>query len=697
MIPDRQRRDQIAWSENFSPGSFFVVAESGNISAMTNEPIERGALTWQPAENAWANSSLSDFAEHVVGLGGPTCAGYAALLDWSLGEPGPFWAAVASWQCIRWHDEPRGSLVGGVMPDVTWFPGGTLNYAERMLAWASEQPDKTAIIELSQSRDRREIAWAQLVDQVARCRAGLVERGVGRGDRVVAFSPNISETLVAFLATASLGAIWSSCAPEFGVRAVTDRWAQIEPKVLIAVDGYMFGTKGIDRSAHVDQIAAALPSLECIVHIGYLRPEGDLLTGPRACAWDDLLANHAPLVFEAVPFDHPLYVLFSSGTTGLPKPIVHGHGGIVLEHAKAWSLHYGLQPGDRVMWFTTTGWMMWNFLISGLLTGSTIVLFDGDPAAPDLLALWRVAADEQVDVLGVSAPFIMACRKEGIRPGDLVDLSRVRHLGSTGAPLPVEGFEWIPDAVGSHIQTGSMSGGTDVCTAFVGTAPTLPIRAGEIGARMLGCDVQAFTPTGEQCAPNETGELVIVAPMPSMPIGLWGDGSGERYRSTYFDTYPGVWHHGDWITFFDDGACQITGRSDATLNRGGVRLGTADFYVIVDSMPEIADSAVVHLEDDEGGPGELILLVATAAGCELDDDLASRIKRALRSELSPRHVPDEIAALPAVPRTLSGKKLEVPIKRMLLGMPADKAASRDSLANPEALDHVAAWVAARNT
>lgn len=664
---------------------------------MTKESIERGALTWQPALDAWENSSLADFADHVVALGGPACSDYIELLDWSLGELGPFWAAVASWQCIRWHDEPSASLVDGSMSDVTWFPGGTLNYAERMLAWATEQPDDTAIIELSQSRDRREVTWAQLVDQVARCRAGLVERGVGRGDRVVAFSPNISETLVAFLATASLGAIWSSCAPEFGVRAVTDRWAQIEPKVLIAVDGYMYGTKGIDRSAHVDQIAAALPSLEHIVHIGYLQPEGELSSDARVCAWDALLANHAPLGFEAVPFDHPLYVLFSSGTTGLPKPIVHGHGGIALEHAKAWSLHYGLQPGERVMWFTTTGWMMWNFLISGLITGSTIVLFDGDPAAPDLLALWRVAADEQVDVLGVSAPFIMACRKEGIRPGDLVDLSSVRHLGSTGAPLPVEGFEWIPDAVGSHIQTGSMSGGTDVCTAFVGTAPTLPIRAGEIGARMLGCDVQAFTPTGDQCAPNETGELVIVAPMPSMPIGLWGDESGERYRSTYFDTYPGVWHHGDWITFFDDGACQITGRSDATLNRGGVRLGTADFYVIVDSMPEIADSAVVHLEDKDGGPGELILLVATAGGHELDDDLANRIKRALRSELSPRHVPDEIAALSAVPRTLSGKKLEVPIKRMLLGMPADKAASRDSLANPEALDHVAAWVAARTT
>ena len=312
---------------------------------MTKESIERGALTWQPALDAWENSSLADFADHVVALGGPACSDYIELLDWSLGELGPFWAAVASWQCIRWHDEPSASLVHGSMSDVTWFPGGTLNYAERMLAWATEQPDDTAIIELSQSRDRREVTWAQLVDQVARCRAGLVERGVGRGDRVVAFSPNISETLVAFLATASLGAIWSSCAPEFGVRAVTDRWAQIEPKVLIAVDGYMYGTKGIDRSAHVDQIAAALPSLEHIVHIGYLQPEGELSSDARVCAWDALLANHAPLEFEAVPFDHPLYVLFSSGTTGLPKPIVHGHGGIALEHAKAWSLHYGLQPG----------------------------------------------------------------------------------------------------------------------------------------------------------------------------------------------------------------------------------------------------------------------------------------------------------------------------------------------------------------
>ena len=342
--------------------------------------------------------------------------------------------------------------------------------------------------------------------------------------------------------------------------------------------------------------------------------------------------------------------------------------------------------------------MMWNFLASGLLTGSTIVLFDGDPATPDLLELWRIAAEEEVDVCGVSAPFVMACRKAQLRPGRDVDLSRVRHLGSTGAPLPVEGFEWVPTAVGEHVQVGSMSGGTDVCTAFVGTAPMLPIRAGEISARMLGCDVQAFRPDGSQCDPGETGELVIVAPMPSMPVGLWGDATGERYASTYFGTFPGVWHHGDWITFFDDGGCEITGRSDATLNRGGVRLGTSDFYVVVDSMSEIADSVVVHLEDSsgEGEAGELILLVACRDGVELDDELTGRIRASLRSDLSPRHVPDVIAELPLIPRTLSGKKLEVPIKRMLLGMPAEQAASRDSLADPAALDHVERWVRARN-
>lgn len=625
---------------------------------------------------------------------------YQEMLDWSLAHPADFWGAVARWQCIDWHDEPAAVLTDASMPGAVWFPGGTLNYAQRALAHVGVCPDQVAVIGHSQTRDRDETTWSDLVEQVARCRAGLRRLGVVRGDRVVAFAPNITETLVAFLATASLGAIWSSCAPEFGVRAVTDRWAQIEPTVLLTVDGYMYGKRRIERAAQIDEIISALPTLQHVVRIPYLDAGGP-------DGWTALLAEHEPLDFDPVPFDHPLYVLFSSGTTGLPKPIVHGHGGITLEHLKAWSLHYDLDTDSRVMWFTTTGWMMWNFLVSGLLTGSTIVLFDGDPAAPDLLELWRVADVERVDVFGVSAPFLMACRKAGLRPGDEVDLSSVRHLGSTGAPLPVEGFEWVPAAVGAHVQVGSMSGGTDVCTGFVGTAPMLAIRAGEIGARMLGCDVQAFRPDGSECAAGETGELVIVAPMPSMPVGFWGDDDESRYRSAYFETFPGVWHHGDWITFHDDGSCVITGRSDATLNRGGVRLGTSDFYVVVDSMPEIADSVVVHLEGDGGaggvagdggdggdGAGELILLVACTPGSAFDDDLIRRIQSALRSELSPRHVPDVIDVVPMIPRTLSGKKLEVPIKRMLLGMPAEQAASKDSLAEPAALDHIAAWIAA---
>ncbi|NND73451.1 MAG: acetoacetate--CoA ligase [Ilumatobacter sp.] len=652
--------------------------------------MDRGRIIWRPAPDAWPASTLAEFAASVADAGGPRSADYAAMLDWSLAAPGEFWDHLARWQQVHWHDHPTVALASAEMPGAQWFPGGTLNYAERMLAHADTRGEGVAVIARSQTRPRTETTWAQLVEQVARCRAGLLRAGVGRGDRVVAFAPNIPETLVAFLATASLGAVWSSCAPEFGVRAVTDRWQQIEPTVMIAVDGYMYGDRPIDRSAAVNEIISALPTLSTVVRIPYLDPAGD-------DGWTPLLAHDDPLVFEPVPFDHPLYVLFSSGTTGLPKPIVHGHGGITLEHVKALSLHYGLRPAERFMWFTTTGWMMWNFLVSGLLTGSTIVLFDGDPGSPDLGELWRQAATEDVDVFGVSAPFVMACRKAGLRPGESVDLSRMRHLGSTGAPLPVDGFEWVVDAVGSHVQVGSMSGGTDVCTAFVGTAPTLPIRAGEIGSVMLGCDVQAYRPDGVPCDPGETGELVIAAPMPSMPVGLWGDDSGERLCDAYYGTFPGVWHHGDWITFFDDGACVITGRSDATLNRGGVRLGTSDFYVVVDSMPEIADSVVVHLEDDAGGPGELILLVSCIADAALDDELRGRIRSALRSELSPRHVPDVIDAVQQIPRTLSGKKLEVPIKKMLLGMPAERAASRDSLADPSALDAVESWIRARAT
>lgn len=633
---------------------------------------------------------LADFADHVSAAGGPVSVDYPSMLAWSLREPADFWGAFADWIGIEWHSEPDRVLGSAAMPGAEWFPGGTLNYSELALRHASIIPDEPALVGLSQSRDRIEVSWRELAGQVARCRAGLVAMGVGRGDRVVAFLPNIPETTIAFLATASLGAVWSSCAPEFGVRAVTDRWQQIEPSVLLTIDGYMYGDKPVDRTADVEAIIAALPTLAHVVRIPYLDPTGD-------DGWTPLLATEAPsMAFESVPFDHPLYVLFSSGTTGLPKPIVHGHGGITLEHAKALALHYDLRAGERFSWFTTTGWMMWNFLASATLVGATAVLFDGDPGAPDLTTLWRLAADEEVDVFGVSAPFVMACRKEGIRPGDDLALSRMRHLGSTGAPLAPEGFEWIMDAVSAHVQIGSMSGGTDVCTAFVGAAPTLPVRTGEISARMLGCDVQAFRPDGTRCAPGETGELVITQPMPSMPVGFWGDDDGSRYHSAYFAEFAGVWHHGDWITFDEAGSCVITGRSDATLNRGGVRLGTSDFYTVVEAFGEIADSLVVHLEDDEGGPGELILLLQMAPGQAFGDDLLGSIRRALRTELSPRHVPDVIDVIRLVPRTLSGKKLEVPVKRMLLGVPADQAASRDSLVNPSSLDGIEAWIAARS-
>lgn len=654
----------------------------------------RGEIVWSPDPERAVRSRLADFSRSVGLADRP----YADLLDWSIRAPGAFWGAFADWAGVLWHDRPAVALADASMPGASWFPGGTLNYAEHELA---VHLDAAAVVSLSQTRDRVELSGRELREQVARCRAGLQRLGVGRGDRVAAYLPNVHETIVAFLATASLGAVWSSCAPEFGARAVVDRWSQLEPVVLLAVDGYRYGTKHVDRRDELAEIVGALGSLRHVVMLPYLRdvaegrPAGWGGSGAAVSTWEDCCAEPGPLAFEPVPFDHPLYVLFSSGTTGLPKPIVHGHGGITLEHLKVLSLHHDLRPGDRFMWFTTTGWMMWNYLVSGLAVGATIVLFDGDPAVPDLGELWRVAADEHLDVFGVSAPFLMACRKAGLAPGRDLDLSALRQVGSTGAPLPAEGFRWVRDHVGPHVQTCSVSGGTDVCTAFVGAAPTVPVRAGEISVRMLGCDVRAVDPDGADCPPGTTGELVLAAPLPSMPTGLWGDATGERFRATYFDTFPGLWHHGDWITFHPDGACEITGRSDATLNRGGVRLGTSDFYRVVESMPAIADSVVVHLEDAEGGPGTLLLLVVCAPGHSLDDALRREVASVLRSELSPRHVPDVIDSVRAIPRTLSGKKLEVPIKRLLLGHPAELVASRGSLADPTALDDVAAWASSR--
>jgi acetoacetyl-CoA synthetase len=625
---------------------------------------------------------------------------YDELWAWSVADLDAFWSSIWAYFDVGGQPPPTPVLADDSMPGARWCPGARLNYAAHALQPGAD-PGRVAVVAHSQTRPPVTWTMDELRDRVGRARRGLQRLGVGPGDRVVAYLPNIPETLVAFLAAASLGAVWSSCAPEFGTRSVIDRFAQVSPKVLLCVDGYRYGATTVGRAAEAEAIRAALPSLSATVVVPYLDGGSTL---PGAVSWEWLVAEPAPLEFAAVPFDHPLYVLYSSGTTGLPKPIIHGHGGILLEHLKALALHADLGAGDRFFWFTTTGWMMWNLLVSGLLVGSAVVLFDGHPGYPDLSALWRLAEETGTTYFGVSAPFLMSCRKAGVLPRAAADLRALRGVGSTGAPLPAEGFRWVYSAVGDDLLLASVSGGTDVCTAFVGGCPLVPVYAGEISCRYLGAAVEAFDAEGRPCPVGVQGELVVTRPLPSMPVGFWGDADGTRYRAAYFSDYPGVWRHGDWITFTDRGTCVISGRSDATLNRGGVRLGTAEFYAVVESLPEVVDSLVVHLEDAEGGPGELLLFVVLAPGVALEDDdggaggggggagggaggggVRGRLVAEIRSSLSPRHVPDRVYSVPAIPRTLSGKKLEVPVKRILTGTPADQAASRGALVDPEAL------------
>ncbi|RUL93316.1 acetoacetate--CoA ligase [Verrucosispora sp. FIM060022] len=640
-------------------------------------------VLWTPPADVLQRSRIGAYLRWLAEHRGLEFADYDALWQWSVTDLDAFWRSIWDHFEVIAHTPPTATLSGRDMPGTRWFPGATLNYAQNVLRMPGRADDDPVVLAYGQTREPEVLTVAQLRDQVRRVAAGLRRLGVTTGDRVAAYAPNIPETYVLMLATASLGAIFSSCAPEFGTRSVTDRWQQIEPKVLVAVDGYRYGDKPVDRSAEVTAIRAALPSLRHTVGISYLDPAAPAPDG--ALSWADLAAaTDEPLTFTPVPFDHPLYVLYSSGTTGLPKPIVHGHGGILLEHLKMLALHHDLGPADRFFWFTTTGWMMWNFLVSAPAVGAAIVLFDGNPGHPDLGALWRLAQESGTTYFGTSAPFLLACRKAGLVPREIADLSALRGVGSTGAPLPAEGFTWVYDTVGRDLQLQSLSGGTDVCTGFVGGVPLLPVYAGEITCRALGAKVEARSADGTPVL-GELGELVITEPMPSMPVGFWNDPDGIRYREAYFDVYPGVWRHGDWITVNSRGGCVITGRSDATLNRGGVRLGTAEFYSVVEALDEVVDSVVVHLEDDEGGAGELLLFVVLADGLTLDDELRKKICRELRTALSPRHVPDEIHQVRAVPRTLSAKKLEVPVKKILTGTPVDQAAAKGALANPESL------------
>jgi acetoacetyl-CoA synthetase len=652
--------------------------------------VSAGERMWTPPAAARETAQIGRFMAWLERERGVALGDYDELFRYSVDDLEGFWSAIWDFFGVRAHTPYERVLSERVMPGARWFQGATLNYAEHAVGTDADT-DRVAVLGRSQTRDPVELTFGELRDAVARARAGLERLGVGPGDRVVAYLPNIPETLVAFLATASLGAIWATCAPEFGARAVIDRFGLVEPKVLLAVAGYGYGAKHIDRRAEVAAIRAELPTLEQVVHVPYARGADDAL--PDAASWDELTAPDAPLRFDPVPFDHPLCVLFSSGTTGLPKPIVHGHGGITVEAFKNHGLSWDLQPGDRLLWFTTTAWMMWNALVSALLLRASIVMIDGNPAYPDLGMQWRLAEETRPTFMGASPALLMGCRKAGV---DLtvLDLSSIRQLGAAGSPLPAEGYAWVYEQLGPDVLLNCGSGGTDVCSGIVQGSPLQPVYAGEIAGRCLAVDTAAFDPDGNEVV-GELGELVIRAPMPSMPVGFWNDPGDERYHASYFEDYPGVWRHGDWILFTERGSCVITGRSDATLNRGGVRMGTGEFYEVVEELDEVLDSLVVHLEDREGGAGELLLFVVLREGAELDDELRARIGRALRSELSPRHVPDTIHAVPAIPRTLTGKKLELPVKRMLLGVAAERVASRDALADPGAIDAFAAYVRQR--
>jgi acetoacetyl-CoA synthetase len=632
-------------------------------------------VLWRPPPDVRATSEIGRYLDWLERERGLAFAGYEELQRWSVDELEAFWASIWDFFEVKAHAPYERVLASSAMPGAEWFPGARLNLAERLLAG-----EGVAVVAHSQTRDTIELTFADLREQVARARVGLVRLGVQPGDRVVAYMPNIPETLVAFAAVASLGAVWASCAPELGVRSVVDRLAQLDPVVLLTVGGYGFRDRQVDRRDAVAEVRAALPTLRHVVHVPY---------GPYAVegalGWDELLAESAPLEFASLDFDHPLHVLFSSGTTGPPKAIVHGHGGILLEYLKAHALSWDLKPGGRLLWFSTTSWMMWNALVAALLVDSSIVMLDGDPVWPDPGWQWRVAAETRPSFMGVSPAFLMACRKAGLEPGRQLDLSSIRVFGTAGSPLPVEGYRYVYEQLGPDVLLLNGSGGTDVCSGIVGGSFMLPVYEGEISGRLLGVAAEAFDPAGRPVV-GELGELVVTRPMPSMPVRFWGDDDGSLYRASYFEMYPGVWRQGDWIRFAERGSCAVTGRSDATLNRGGVRLGTGEFYGVVEELPEITDSLVVHLEDEEGGPGELLLFVVVADGGKLDDDLRAGIAAALRAQLSPRHVPDTIRAVRAIPRTLTGKKLEAPVKRLLRGADPATVASRDALLDPTALD-----------
>jgi acetoacetyl-CoA synthetase len=650
---------------------------------------EEGEILWRPSKEVIERANLTQYMGWLKDEQGLDFDSYGALWQWSVDEVESFWESLWRYFGII-HSAPYEKVLSSrAMPGARWFEGARLNYAEQVFRRMNS--DHPALLFQTETTGLTEMSWQELHDQVAAVATALKRMGVGKGDRVVAYMPNTPETLVAFLACASLGAVWSSCSPDFAGRSVIDRFKQISPKVLIATNGYMYGGKSFSTVDSVLTLKTELDSLEQVVLVSSRDLPQPTEQVQGTVPWEQLLKEAEPLVFEQVPFDHPIWVVYSSGTTGKPKGLVHSQGGVLLEFMKFHSFHLDLHPGDRFFWFSTTGWVMWNIVAGSLLVGAVPVLFDGNPAYPDMSTLWRLAEKSRFGMFGTSAAFITACMQQDMKPGADYDLSNLRAIGSTGSPLSAAGFKWVYQEVASNIVLGSTSGGTDITSGFLGACALLPVRAAELQCRCLGVNAQAWDEEGNALI-GEVGELVITQPMPSMPVYLWDDPDNQRYLESYFDVYPGVWRHGDWLKLTPEGGCVIMGRSDSTLNRQGVRMGSSDFYNVLDEMPELADSLIVGYTDS-GGQYRMPLFVVPADGVALDGGLKKKIATTLRTTLSPRHVPDDVFAVDDIPRTLNGKKMEVPVIKVLSGVAVGKAVNLGSMSNPESMDYFIGFAA----